>query len=289
MTAQYTMDINHSTLLTSTGNKTLVTAIKDTLLNDVGLANLNKQIADTEKVKEILNCLAGIIDADTRNRQYLFDARIGEHVFFINSGSAKLPAKIKDMMSCIPRDRTSIRYYMDDKLFVLRVNSRFYPLSGVTKITSAPSVLNRVFNGPLFIRRTNDDRFVADSREVWSLSVETIRSTINDLIEVIYQDIKKFWNRGIGTPPEALFIATTLLENLNTLMVLIRVNHNLPKFPARRYEESLVLEALEAGYNKYRAEKFGEEFTHVAIFAIGKLLERLVKSDYQHLLKGFLK
>ena len=133
MTKQYTLDINHSTLLTNKQNVDLVNCIKDTILNDVGLANLNKRIEDEDITREILKLLAVIIGSISRNRQYIFEARTGEHIFYINEGSAKLPARIKDMISSIPKDRTSIRYYYGDKLFIMRVNSRFYPLSGVTK------------------------------------------------------------------------------------------------------------------------------------------------------------
>ena len=89
MTKQYTLDINHSTLLTNKQNVDLVNCIKDTILNDVGLANLNKRIEDEDITREILKLLAVIIGSISRNRQYIFEARTGEHIFYINEGSAK--------------------------------------------------------------------------------------------------------------------------------------------------------------------------------------------------------
>ena len=84
MTKQYTLDINHSTLLTNKQNVDLVNCIKDTILNDVGLANLNKRIEDEDITREILKLLAVIIGSISRNRQYIFEARTGEHIFYIN-------------------------------------------------------------------------------------------------------------------------------------------------------------------------------------------------------------
>lgn len=288
MTKQYTLDINHSTLLTSIQNADLVNCIKDTILNDVGLANLNKQIENKDTVDEVLKFMAVIVGSKTRNRQYLFDARTGEHVFYINEGSAKLPARIKDMISSIPKDRTSIRYYRDDKLFIMQVNSRFYPLSGVTKITTTPNGFASVFSGPLFIRRASDKRFVPDSRQLWELQIPEFKQMIDSMISVIYTDLKRRFHGGL-TPPDALFVAETMLENLHTLMVLLRINHNLPKYEARVYNEQLLLEALETSFNKYSSSKDGVDFVHVAIFMTGKMLERLATTGYQHLLKGFLK
>ena len=288
MTKQYTLDINHSTLLTSIQNVDLVNCIKDTILNDVGLANLNKQIEDKDTIDEVLKFMAIIVESKTRNRQYLFNARTGEHIFYINEGSAKLPARIKDMITSIPKDRTSIRYYRDDKLFIMQVNSRFYPLSGVTKITTTPNGFASVFNGPLFIRRTSDKRFVPDSRQLWELQIPEFKQMIDNMISVIYTDLKRRFHGGL-TPPDALFVAETMLENLHSLMVLLRINHNLPKYEARVYNEQLLLEVLETSFNKYSTAKDAIDFVHVAIFMTGKMLERLVTTGYQHLLKGFLK
>lgn len=288
MTKRYTLDINHSTLLTSTQNVDLVNCIKDTILKDVGLANLNKQIEDKDIIDAMLESMAIIVGSKTRNRQYLFDASTGEHIFYINEGSAKLPARAKDMITSIPKDRTSIRYYRDDKLFIMQVNSRFYPLSGVTKITTTPNGFASVFNGPLFIRRTSDKRFVSDSRQLWELQIPEFKQMIDNMISVIYTDLKHRFHGGL-TPPDALFVAETMLENLHTLMVLLRINHNLPKYEARVYNEQLLLEALETSFNKYSSSKDGVDFVHVAIFMTGKMLERLATTGYQHLLKGFLK
>ena len=288
MTKQYTLDINHSTLLTSIQNVDLVNCIKDTILNDVGLANLNKQIESKDTIDEVLKFMAIIVESKTRNRQYLFNARTGEHIFYINEGSAKLPARIKDMITSIPKDRTSIRYYRDDKLFIMQVNSRFYPLSGVTKITTTPNGFASVFNGPLFIRRTSDKRFVPDSRQLWELQIPEFKQMIDNMISVIYTDLKRRFHGGL-TPPDALFVAETMLENLHSLMVLLRINHNLPKYEARVYNEQLLLEVLETSFNKYSTAKDAIDFVHVAIFMTGKMLERLVTTGYQHLLKGFLK
>ena len=288
MTKQYTLDINHSTLLTSIQNVDLVNCIKDTILNDVGLANLNKQIEDKDTIDEVLKFMAIIVESKTRNRQYLFNAHTGEHIFYINEGSAKLPARIKDMITSIPKDRTSIRYYRDDKLFIMQVNSRFYPLSGVTKITTTPNGFASVFNGPLFIRRTSDKRFVPDSRQLWELQIPEFKQMIDNMISVIYTDLKRRFHGGL-TPPDALFVAETMLENLHSLMVLLRINHNLPKYEARVYNEQLLLEVLETSFNKYSTAKDAIDFVHVAIFMTGKMLERLVTTGYQHLLKGFLK
>lgn len=288
MTKQYTLDINHSTLLTSTQNVDLVSCIKDTILNDVGLSNLNKQIEDKDVTDEILKFMALIVNSISRNRHYLFDARTGEHIFYINEGSAKLPTRIKEMITSIPKDRTSIRYYRDDKLFIMRVNSRFYPLSGVTKITTTPNGFANVFNGPLFIRRVSDKRFVSDSRQLWELQIPEFKQMIDNMISVIYTDLKLRFHGGL-TPPDALFVTETMLENLHTLMVLLRINHNLPKYEARVYSEQLLLEVLETSFNKYSSSKDGVDFVHVAIFMTGKMLERLATTGYQHLLKGFLK
>ena len=288
MTKQYTLDINHSTLLTSIQNVDLVNCIKDTILNDVGLANLNKQIESKDTIDEVLKFMAIIVESKTRNRQYLFNARTGEHIFYINEGSAKLPARVKDMITSMPKDRTSIRYYRDNKLFIMRVNSRFYPLSGVTKITTTPNGFASVFNGPLFIRRTSDKRFIPDSRQLWELQIPEFKQMIDNMISVIYTDLKHRFHGGL-TPPDALFVAETMLENLHTLMVLLRINHNLPKYEARVYNEQLLMEALDTSYEAYCTNKIGIDFVHIAIFMTGKLLERLVTFGYQHLLKGFLK
>ena len=288
MTKQYTLDINHSTLLTSKQNADLVSCIKDTILDNVGLANLNKQIDDQSTIYEILKLLSVIIDSVSRNRHYLFDARTGEHIFYINEGSANLPARIKNMITSIPKDRTSIRYYRDDKLFIMRVNSRFYPLSGVTNITTTPNGFASVFNGPLFIRRSSDRRFIPDSKELWELHIPQFKQMIDNMVSVIYTDLKRKFH-GELSPPDALFVTETMLENLHTLMVLLRINHNLPKYEGRVYNEHLLLEALDSSYIKYGSSKDGIDFVYVAIFMTGKMLERLVTSSYQHLLKGFLK
>lgn len=288
MTKQYTLDINHSTLLTSIQNAGLVSCIKDTILNDVGLSNLNKQIEDKNVTDEILKFMALIVNSISRNRHYLFDARTGEHIFYINEESAKLPTRIKEMITSIPKDRTSIRYYRDDKLFIMRVNSRFYPLSGVTKITTTPNGFANVFNGPLFIRRVSDKRFVPDSRQLWELQIPEFKQMIDNMISVIYTDLKRRFHGGL-TPPDALFVAETMLENLHTLMVLLRINHNLPKYEGRGYNEQLLMEALESSYDKYGSSKDGVDFVYIAIFMTGKMLERLATTGYQHLLKGFLK
>ena len=288
MTKQYTLDINHSTLLTSIQNADLVNCIKDTILNDVGLANLNKQIENKDTIDEVLKFMAVIAGTKTRNRQYLFDARTGEHIFYINEGSAKLPARVKDMITSIPKDRTSIRYYRDDKLFIMQVNSRFYPLSGVTKITTTPNGFASVFNGPLFIRRASDKRFVPDSKQLWELQIPEFKQMIDSMISVIYTNLKHRFHGGL-TPPDALFVAETMLENLHTLMVLLRINHNLPKYEGKVYSEQLVMEALETSHDKYGLSKDAVEFVYIAIFMTGKMLERLVTTGYQHTLKGFLK
>lgn len=303
MTIQYTLDISHSTLLTSKQNADLVSCIKDTILNDVGLANLNKSIQNQDIVSEVLKFMALIVNSNTRNRQYLFNAQTGEHIFYISEGSVKLPAKVKDimlgapsvklptkvkdMLLSIPKDRTSIRYYRDDKLFIMQVNSRFYPLSGVTKITTTTNGFNNVFSGPLFIRRTSEKRFIPDSKELWELRIPEFKQMIADTLSVIYTDLKRKFHSEL-TPPDALFITETMFENLHTLMVLLRINHNLPKYEAKVFNEQLLMEALETSYNKYSQTKDGVDFTYIAIFMTGKLLERLVKSGYQHLLKGVL-
>ncbi len=288
MTKQYTLDINHSTLLTSKQNVDLVSCIKDTILNDVGLANLNKRIENEDITREILIFLAVIIGSTSRNRHYIFEARTGEHIFYINEGSAKLPARIKDMLTSIPKDRTSIRYYYGDKLFIMRVNSRFYPLSGVTNITTNPNGFANVFNGPLFIRRASDRRFIPDSKELWELQIPEFKQMIDNMISVIYTDLKRKFHGELSLP-DALFVAETMLENLHTLMVLLRINHNLPKYEGRGYNEQLLMEALESSYDKYGSSKDGVDFVYIAIFMTGKMLERLVTTGYQHLLKGFLK
>ena len=288
MTKQYTLDINHSTLLTNKQNVDLVNCIKDTILNDVGLANLNKRIEDEDITREILKLLAVIIGSISRNRQYIFEARTGEHIFYINEGSAKLPARIKDMISSIPKDRTSIRYYYGDKLFIMRVNSRFYPLSGMTNITTTPNGFANVFNGPLFIRRISDRRFVPDSKELWELQIPEFKQMIDNMVSVIYSDLKRKFH-GELNPPDALFVTETMLENLQTLMVLLRINHNLPKYEGKVYSEQLVMEALETSHDKYGLSKDAVEFVYIAIFMTGKMLERLVTTGYQHTLKGFLK
>lgn len=288
MKKQYTLDINHSTLLTSKQNADLVSCIKDTILNDVGLVNLNKKIDNLDIVNEILKLMALIIASTTGARQYLFDVRTGEHIFYIHEGSAKLPEMIKSMITGIPKDRTSIRYYRDDKLFIMRVNSCFYPLSGVTNITTNQKGFASVFNGPLFIRRASEKRFIEDSRELWELNIPEFRKMIDNMISVIYTDLKTKFH-GELSPPEALFVTETMLENLHTLMVLLRINHNLPKYEGRIYNEQLQMEALESSYDKYGTTKDGVDFVHVVIFMTGKMLERLVISGYQHLLKGFLK
>ena len=288
MTKQYTLDINHSTLLTSKQNADLVSCIKDTILNDVGLANLNKRIENEDITREILIFLAVIIGSTSRNRHYIFEARTGEHIFYINEGSAKLTARIKDMLTSIPKDRTSIRYYYGDKLFIMRVNSRFYPLSGVTNITTNPNGFANVFNGPLFIRRASDRRFIPDSKELWELQIPEFKQMIDNMISVIYTDLKRKFH-GELSPPDALFVAETMLENLHTLMVLLRINHNLPKYEGRGYNEQLLMEALESSYDKYGSSKDGVDFVYIAIFMTGKMLERLATTGYQHLLKGFLK
>lgn len=192
------------------------------------------------------------------------------------------------MLTSIPKDRTSIRYYYGDKLFIMRVNSRFYPLSGVTNITTNPNGFANVFNGPLFIRRASDRRFIPDSKELWELQIPEFKQMIDNMISVIYTDLKRKFH-GELSPPDALFVAETMLENLHTLMVLLRINHNLPKYEARVYNEQLLLEALETSFNKYSSSKDGVDFVHVAIFMTGKMLERLATTGYQHLLKGFLK
>lgn len=290
MTTQYTMDVLHTTLLTSENNKFLVSGIKNLILDDVGLANLNKAISNQEVTDAILEHMVAITGRRDAWRKYLFNERTGEHIFLLHSSRTEtVPTKIKDMFNSIPKDRTSIRFNMDEKLFILRVNSRFYPLSGSTKITFPPSVMNSVFNGPMFIRRVSKDRYTEDSREVWSMKVEAINASIATMVEVIYQDIKRYWNKSRLSPPDSLFISDNLLENIHTLMVLVSVNHNILKFEPRRYDDSMVLEALDTAYSKYGTEKYALDFTTTAIYIVGKLLERLVTSDYQHLLKGFLK
>ena len=111
---------------------------------------------------------------------------------------------------------------------------------------------------------------------------------IDNMISVIYTDLKRRFHSGL-TPPDALFVTETMLENLHTLMVLLRINHNLPKYEGRVYNEHLLLEALDSSYIKYGSSKDGIDFVYVAIFMTGKMLERLVTTGYQHLLKGFLK
>lgn len=286
---QYRMDVQHSTLLNSENNKLVLASIKSLILDDVGLANLNKEITNRELIDTMLDQLAGMVDRRDANHKYLFNARTGEHIFLLHSSRHDtVPAKVKDMLSYIAKDRTSIRFYLDEKIFALRVNSRFYPLSGTTQITFPPNMLNRVFSGPMFIRRISKDRFTVDSREVWAFSVEAINASIANMVEVIYQDLKRYWHKSRLSPQDALFIGERLLENVHTLMVLVSVNNNIVKFEPRRYDETLMLEALETAHSKYSKEKYALDFTCAAIFATGKLLERLVTSDYQHLLKGFL-
>lgn len=52
---------------------------------------------------------------------------------------------------------------------------------------------------------------------------------------------------------------------------------------------NLSWKALETSHDKYGLSKDAVEFVYIAIFMTGKMLERLVTTGYQHLLKGFLK
>lgn len=290
MTTQYTMDVNHSTLLTSPNNKQLVSSIKSLLLDDVGLANLNTSIEDESTICAIFDALCVLSESQGNKRFYKFNPRTGEHIFMLHTYSGdKFPRKVIDMFTHIPKDSTSIRYHLDAKMFALRVNSRFYPLSGVSKITSVASTVKKVFNGPVFIRRVNELRFYTDSKEVWSLPVACIKQSLSDLAVVVNADIKRYWVKTDITPPDALFITTTLLENLHALMVVVRVNYNVTKFEGRCYSDKLALEILETSYDQFVDKGSFNEFIHTAIYLTGKILERLIVAEYQHLLKGVLK
>lgn len=286
---KYTLAVEHSTFLTSNPQKIRLQFVQHELLSSIGLINLEKKIESKLIIDRMGNLLKEMSGRENQEFSYIYDLYRQQHVFIVFDKSINNTA-FKDLTAVsFPGDRTSINFRLTKKAFVLYVNSRYYPLSGSTKITFDDDTIGQGFKGGVFIRRVNDARSHEDCKSIWSMSIPTMHESIQNLVSVINTDLRAYWKVDTFNPFRASCIANELLEDLNTLMCLLRVNHNLNKFEPLRYKDDLVLEALDSALHEALEKKTVINFCNVATYMMGVLLERLVAQDYQHLLKGFLK
>ena len=268
----------------------LITEIRDVALSEIGLNNLNCDLMTKFEwdVNEILTKLTLLYGGDKTHVEYMYDPFYGDHLFI--ASSAKIAkGRISDYKVALRKENTVLTYLWVKGGVIFKINRRYYPLSGSDKVMSINVPLSTIFSGSKFIKSVYDDRRVNDTKEIWDLDVASIKTSIRNLVELLNTDFRLFWYRQKFSPQDALYIVERLMECTHALMCLVEVNNNHTVFKSRAISDDVALEILDMALGRFHDNLNPVEFTELAIHMAGKLADRLVTEEYQHLFRGFTK
>ena len=120
------------------------------------------------------------------------------------------------------------------------------------------------------------------------MSPEAIRTSIRNVVETLNTDLRMFWYKTNYTPQEAVYIIEQIAECTHSLLCLIEVNHAHTEFRSRVVNADVAIEILDMCIGKFHDGQTAIEFAELAIGMTGKLLEGLVKDNYQNVFRGLL-
>lgn len=282
---QHTIELNYSLFR----NNEIVKAIEDIILSDFTLKNLDRDLSVTceDDVNELLNKLKALYKSDKVQQQYVFNQVTGDHLFIVSDNKLS-PNRIYDYGVALKKENTNLTYLRFKNGLIFKVNRRYYPLSGIDKVMCHNAPITSIFSGSKFIKSIYNDRRHKDTKDIWGMDPVAIRGSISNLVEVLNTDFRIFWYKTNFTAQEAVYIVEHIAECTHALLCMIEVNHAHTTCRPKQTSNEVAMEMLDVTIGKFHGGQTAIEFAEVAMCLTGRLLESLVKDNYQNVFRGYV-